>query len=141
VEYSLSGAVNAPSEIVWNVLVDIERWPDITESFHEVRRLDFGPLAVGSEALVMQPRLPTARWRVTELDPQTGFVWEAKAGGVKSIGAHFVESRKGGSIVTLRLSQRGLLVGLTDLFVGDRVRKYLAMELEGFRRSAESVST
>jgi hypothetical protein len=78
----------------------VERWPELTKSVLEARRADRGPLRVGSEAIIKQPRLPRARWRVTELDPGHSFTWEN----------------------TARLS-----------------RRYLSMEIDGFRRTAASV--
>jgi hypothetical protein len=47
----------------------------------EVRRMDTGPLRVGSEAIVKQPGLPRARWRVTEIEPDYSFTRETSAGG------------------------------------------------------------
>jgi uncharacterized membrane protein len=138
VEYSLSAAAHAPPEVVWRLFIDVERWPQMTRSIRNVRRLDTGPLRVGSEALVIQPRLPPTRWRITELDPETGFVWEADAGGIRTTGGHFVRVSGDGCIVTLTIAQRGFLIGIVDVLFGNLMRRYLAMELEGFRLTAES---
>jgi uncharacterized membrane protein len=139
-EHRVTTAVNAPPEKVWRLFIDLERWPEMTKSMREVRRVDKGPLRVGSEAIVKQPRLPRARWRVTELDPGRSFTWETTAGGVTTAGDHMVDGDGQGSIITLTLSQRGPLTRLVDVFVGRRARRYLSMEMEGFRRTAESVS-
>ena len=51
-EHRVTTAVSAPPEQIWPLFVDIERWPEMTESISEVRRLGSGPLRVGSEAIV-----------------------------------------------------------------------------------------
>jgi uncharacterized membrane protein len=124
---------------VWRLFVDLERWPDMTKSMREVRRLDSGPLRVGSEAVVRQPGLPRARWRVTKLEPGYCFTWESAAGGVATAASHIVEADGQGAMITLTLSQHGPLAGLMGVLVGRRARRYISMEAEGFRRTAESV--
>jgi uncharacterized membrane protein len=130
--------VDAPTDDVWRLFVDVERWPELTESIREVSRIDSGPLRVGSEALVKQPGLARARWKVTELEPGRSFTWEAAAGGVTSVGAHVVEPGEGGSTITLSLRQTGPMSRLVGWLLGSRINRYLSMELEGFRRGAES---
>jgi len=125
-------------EDVWRLFVDLERWPEMTKSMREVRRLDSGPLRVGSEAVVRQPGLPRTRWRVTELDFGRSFTWEAAAGGVTTAASHIVEADGQGAMITLTLSQHGPLAGVLGVLVGRRARRYVSMEAEGFRRTAES---
>jgi uncharacterized membrane protein len=139
-EYQVTTAVEAPAQAVWDLFVDVERWPTMTKSIQEVRRTDSGPIRVGSEALVKQPRLPRVRWRVTELVPGKSFVWATTSPGVITSGGHFVEPDGNGAVITLTLSERGPLAWLMDGLFGRLTRRYLAMELEGFRRTAESES-
>jgi uncharacterized membrane protein len=137
-ERLITTEVDAPTDDVWRLFIDVERWPELTESIHEVSRIDSGPLRVGSEALVKQPGLARARWKVTELDPGRSFTWETASAGVTSVGAHLVEPGEGGSTITLSLRQTGPMARLVGWFLGSRINRYLAMELEGFRRRAES---
>jgi uncharacterized membrane protein len=139
-EHRVATAVEASPQEVWSLFMDVERWPTMTRSIQEVRRTDSGPLRVGSEADVKQPRLPRVRWRVTELVPGSSFVWETTSRGLITTGGHFVEPGGNGATITLTLSMRGPLARLTEGLLGRLSRRYLSMELEGFRRAAGSTS-
>jgi uncharacterized membrane protein len=137
-ENSVTTAVDAPADAVYQLFIDVERWPEMTASISEVRRTDSGPLRVGSEAVVRQPRLPRARWRVTELVPGRTFTWETSAGGITTAGRHQVEPDGQRSVITLTLTQHGPLAWLAEVLSGRLARKHLAMEADGFRRTAEA---
>lgn len=136
-EQRVTTAVDATPEQVWQLFADMQRWPEMTKSISEVRRLDSGPLQVGSEAIVKQPRLPRARWRVTELEPGHFFTWETTNGGVTAVGGHIVEATGLGSEIILTLRMHGPMARLMYAFLGRLSQRNLAMEIEGFRRTAE----
>ncbi|MBK9066341.1 MAG: SRPBCC family protein [Gemmatimonadetes bacterium] len=79
-QFSTTIAIHAAPERVRAVMVDVDRWPEWTESIRRVQRLDDGPLAVGARARVFQPGLPPAVWQVTALDEGGG--GEGPLGGV-----------------------------------------------------------
>ena len=137
-ELRIATAADASPPEVWSLFTDVERWPTMTKSIQEVRRLDSGTLRVGSEALVKQPRLPRIRWRVTDLVPGQYFVWETTSPGLTTTGGHIVEPDGNGAKITLTLSQRGPLAWLVKGLLGRQSRRYLSMESEGFRRTAEA---
>jgi uncharacterized membrane protein len=139
-EYRVTATAGAPAAQVYRLFIDVERWPELTQSMRSVRRLDGGPIRVGSEATVRQPRLPSSRWRVTELEPDRRFTWETSAGGVTTVADHLVEPNGPGSTITLTLRMHGPLSGVMALLMGGIARRYASMELEGFRSAADTVA-
>jgi uncharacterized membrane protein len=137
-EHRVTTAVDAPPAQVWRLFVDVEHWPQMIGSYRDVRRTDSGPLRVGSEAVVRQVGLPRARWRVTELEPGHTFTWQTTGAGLTSSGRHVVEASGQGAVVTLILRLDGPLARVVEVLLGRRTRRYLSMELDGFRRAAES---
>jgi uncharacterized membrane protein len=130
--------VDADPQVVWDVLVDIERWPEWTPSVTAVERLDEGPLAVGSRVRLHQPRLAALVWEVTELDAPRAFGWQATGGAVTTLATHLIRPRDDGRVdVTLGITQRGWLAPLVDLFTGTRTRRYLLWESQGLKRRSE----
>ena len=83
----MTTTADASPEQVWALFIDVERWPELTKSISAARRVNEGPLRVGSEAIIEQPRLPKACWRVTELEPGHSFTWQTSARGLTTVGA------------------------------------------------------
>jgi uncharacterized protein YndB with AHSA1/START domain len=133
--------IHAPAERVWDILADVERWPEWTPSMRKVRRLDGGPLVIGSRARIKQPRLPASQLLVTECDPGRGFVWEAHSVGGSTVAGHWITPRpQGGVTVTLNIHLTGLLLPLFRGWLEKFIRRYMEMEAQGLKRRSESIS-
>ena len=63
--------VDAPPEVVFAVLSDVERWPEWTPTVTRVERLGNAgaPLALGGRLRIVQPKVPPAEWTVTAFEP------------------------------------------------------------------------
>src|SRR5215469_8629156 len=88
---SISIDINASPEKVFAVLCDIERWPEWTSTVSSIRRIDEGPLSIGSRAQVLQPGLRPAIWQVTEMEAARNFTWVTRNPGVRVTGRHLVK--------------------------------------------------
>lgn len=137
--FSKSITINAPAQRVWEVLTDVERWPESTASMTRVQRLDNGPFRIGSSAKIVQPKLPTMTWTVTDLQPGRSFSWSTGSAGVTTVADHSIEPAAGDSVtVTLSVRERGPLAPLVQLFYGGITRRYVTMEAEGLKRVVEA---
>ena len=101
--------IEAPPDRVWTALRDIEHWSEWTPTVISIRRLDAGPLAVGTRAIVRQPKLLPARWQVTEIEEGRGFTWITVGPGMLVTARHYIEGAASSSRVTLSLDFSGPL--------------------------------
>jgi len=130
--------INAPPERVWAVMLDVERWPEWTESMQRVERLDGGEFGVGSKAKLRIRRSPSANvWTVTELTPGKSFTWETTSGGVKGVASHVIEPDGNGSKVTLTVTLSGLVATILSPIIAGQSRNNVDMEAEGLKRRCD----
>lgn len=133
--------IHAPVERVWDLTVDLERWPELTPTMTSVERLDDGPLRVGSTARVVQPKQRPAVWTVTELVPHQRFVWQAKVMGVTMRAVHDLSPQDDGCRNLLAVELSGFGSGLLARLVGTKIREAITTENQGFRSAAEAAVT
>lgn len=129
--------IAAPVERVWDLTVDVERWPTLTSTITSVQRLDPGPLAVGSRARITQPAQRPAVWTVDELVTGERFRWSTKLGWLRMTGGHRLEAVPEGCRNTLTLEIEGFGAGVAAALVGRAMGKAIATENEGFKVAAE----
>jgi hypothetical protein len=131
VEQRTSIDVVASPERVWEVLIDVERWPEWTDSVSSVRRLDAGPFAVGSRVEVSQPRIP----------PGIAFTWVQRQPG-STVSAHHecAPLPDGRTRVELRVVMSGVLGGVVGRLYRRLTERYLAMEAAGLKLRAEDIA-
>jgi Polyketide cyclase / dehydrase and lipid transport len=138
-DFSIQVEIQAPPSLVWEIMRDVERWQEWTPTVTSIRLLGHAPLAVGTRAIVRQPKLPPAKWRVTELDESgRSFTWVSWAPGVRVIARHWVEALGEGSRANLSLRYSGVLSGLLVFLTGALNDRYLALEAKGLKERSES---
>jgi uncharacterized protein YndB with AHSA1/START domain len=128
--------IEAPPERVWHVMTDIERWPEWTPSTLAVKRLDDGPLRIGSSAELELRGAPKAVWVVSELEEGRWFRWDSRAMPSVSAG-HLVEPAGNSADVTLSIEPRGVLGTLLAPLIVRMSRKNVEAEAEGLKRRCE----
>jgi uncharacterized membrane protein len=130
-------SIYAPVDAVWRVMSDVLRWPEWTPSITSVELLNADQLRIGAQARIRQPRLPSAVWTVTALEPPRYFEWRAVNPGLTTMAGHRLEPDGDGSRVRLTLEWRGPLAPLIRLLYGGLSRHYVDLEAEGLKRRAE----
>ncbi len=138
-EQSIEVDIQASPERVWEVMTDVERWSEWTDTVTSATRLDEGPLAVGSRARIEQPKLPPTEYVVTELELGRSFTWMAKGPGVRTTARHSVEAQSGGlTRARLSVEQAGPLGQVMGrLFFKGLTDRYLATEAAGLKARSE----
>lgn len=137
--FEKSVEIDAGQQRVWDVLSNLEAWPQRIETVDVVELLTPPPLRVGSRVRLRQPKLPEGTWEVTVWDAPSYFEYRQKSGGVTTVAGHRVDAlEEGRSRLSLTLDMRGLLVPVVGVFYKDLTNRYMTLEAEGMKRAAES---
>ena len=130
--------IDAPQQRVWDVLTDIEAWPQRIETVDEVELLTPAPIAKGSKVRLKQPKVPEGTWDVTAWDAPSYFEWTQKSTGITSVAGHRVEALgERRARLTLTLDMRGFLIPVAFFYRG-LTNRYMNLEAEGMKRAAEA---
>jgi len=139
--FETSVVINAPADLIWTTMIDVESWPQSTASITSAVRLDAGPFQLGSRARIKQPKVPQMVWTVTEFEPLRQFTWTVNPAGVTTIARHILTPGPGQSTtVTLSIDRVGMLAAVVDLLTAGLTKRYIAMEAEGLKRVCETES-
>jgi uncharacterized membrane protein len=138
--FEKSVEIDAPQQRVWDVLSDLEAWPQRIETVEVVEVLTPPPLSSGSRVRLKQPKLPEGTWDVTSWDAPSYFEWTQKTGGTTSVAGHRVEALgEDRSRLALTLDMRGFLIPIVGSFYKGLINRYMNLEAEGMKRAAEAV--
>jgi uncharacterized membrane protein len=141
VNFETTVEINAPLDTVWEILVDVDRWPEWTRSISAVKRLDEGAVGVGSRVRIKQPRMTALVWQVAEFEPGVSFTWRTASLGVTIIGTHRLTRTNDERVsVTFGIRQSGALAPMIALLTAARTKRYVQMEADGLKRRAEDAS-
>jgi uncharacterized membrane protein len=131
--------IDATPQRVWDVLTDLEAWPQRIETVDVVELLTPAPIGEGSRVRLKQPKLPEGIWDVTVWQAPSFFEWRQQASGVTSVAGHRVEALEHGrSRLSLELEMNGLLIPIIGRLYRGLTNRYMTLEAEGMKRAAES---
>jgi len=131
--------IDASQQRVWEVLSDLEAWPQRIETVEAVKLLTPAPLGKGSRVRLRQPKLPVGTWDITAWDAPSSFEWTQKESGVTNVAGHRVEPlSEGRSRLTLTLDMTGVLVPILGRLYKGLTNRYMDLEANGMKRAAET---
>ena len=131
--------IDATPQRVWDVLTDLEAWPQRIETVDVVELLTPAPIGEGSRVRLKQPKLPEGIWDVTVWQAPSFFEWRQQSSGVTSVAGHRVEALEHGrSRLSLELEMNGLLIPILGRLYRGLTNRYMSLEAEGMKRAAES---
>ena len=136
--YQEAVEVDADPSRVWQVLVDVESWPEWTPSMTTVEMVTPRPFGPGSRVAIKQPRLAPAEMTVDRYAEGRSFAWSSRMAGLRTIADHVLEPAPNGTQVTLVVTQSGPLAGFVRIAYGRMIRRYVHMEATGIKKRAEN---
>ncbi len=131
--------IDAAPQRVWDVLTELEAWPQRIETVEVVELLTPAPIGEGSRVRLKQPKLGEGVWEVSLWDAPSYFEFHQQTGGITTVAGHRVQSLdEGRSRLTLTLEMRGLLVPVFGRIYRGLTNRYMTTEAQGMKRAAES---
>ena len=128
--------IAAPVSRVWEVTMDVESYPEHTDSMTSVELLDRGPVAVGTKAKIKQPGQPAKVWTVAIVEPESRFAWSTKMMGLTMTGWHLLESSGTGTRNTLAIEITGAMAKILGPLLRSPINKAITAENEGIKAAA-----
>jgi uncharacterized membrane protein len=130
--------IDAPAPTFWDVLVDVEQWPDWTASMQRIVALDEPGIELGRRFQIEQPRLPNLVWVVTEVDPGVSWTWRQRSLGAATLAWHEVVPLEADrTLARQRIEQRGPLGVAVGVLARRLTKRYLDLEAQGLKARSE----
>ena len=131
--------IDAPADLVWRTVKDVEKWPEWTPTMLEVR-LRGDDLRAGSVASVRQPKQPVRTWTVTALNEGRSFTWASAGRWLRMSADHVVTEENGRTTVLLTFALSGPMARLANLLAGRFIRQAITTEAASLKAWCERTS-
>lgn len=115
--------VNAPVQLVWSILANLEKWPEWNDSVKEMHLQ--GEVIAGTEFRWIAGGMKI-RSRIEEVDSPSRIVWSGRTMGIRAIHSWTFAAEKNGTKVRTEESFEGLIVVL----LAKQMRKALGNALD-----------
>ncbi|MGI8869667.1 MAG: SRPBCC family protein [Mycobacteriales bacterium] len=136
--YRKDVTIDAAPQRVWEVLHDVERWPDWSPTIETVQVIEGEAGTVGSKTRVTQPKLRPAVWTIDRSEPRQGFDWSTGGAGWRIVAGHDLQPAEGGGTsAVLTIDLTGPLAGALSLMLGKRTREYVDLEAASLKKASE----
>lgn len=131
--------IDAPVDVVWARLVEVESWPSWTRSMTEVTKADDGPLHTAATVWIRQPKLGRRPWTIGAYDEGRRFDWSTKLPGMTVTAAHTVETVTNDSTrLSFVVRTSGPLATVLTPLLRPMMRTSIGQEMAGIKGAAEA---
>jgi len=137
--FTARSTIRSPVALVWSVLSDVRTWPSWTPTVSRVEALV--PLATGARVLMVQPRLRSNVWHVSDWNPPQSFVWTTGGWGYRILALHLLTPSTRGCEVVLRLAFEGFLSPLLARMWGSTADRYIREEADRLKVHCEALAS
>ena len=130
--------IDAPAAIVWDVFVDLERWPEWTTSVERIVPIEGRAIEIGKRFGIKQPRMPNLVWEVTAVEPGVSWTWRQRSPGGTTLATHEVAPQADDrTLVRQRIDQRGPVGVTVGVLMRRLTKRYLDLEARGLKARSE----
>lgn len=137
-DFQVQIPISAPVDVCWLVMSDVERWHEWTPSISRIEVMDGKALRQGAKVRIIQPKIKSYEWTVTEWEEGRSFTWESASWGLQLLASHtLIPQADGRCLADLRLSFRGPIAGFITVLGGKLTREYMQMEADGLKKRCE----
>ncbi len=138
IKFSTSLAINASQDLIWKVLSDVAHWQEWTPTVTKVEVLNTPEIKLGNRYKVIQPKLQSVVWTITELN-SANFAWESKSPGMHMVAEHVVKPINANQAeVTLTFAFNGWLGNLIGKMYGKMTEEYIQTEAQSLKKKVEN---
>lgn len=138
--HEVTTTIDAPADLVWHTVKDVEKWPEWTPTTMSEVHLDGDDLRTGATAGVRQPKQPARTWTVTELTEGRSFTWASTGRGLRLSADHVVTEEDGRTTVLLTFNLAGPMAPLANLLAGKLIRQAIGTEAASLKAWCERAS-
>ena len=133
--------IEASPELVWNILIDAESWPEWYEGARGVNIKDREQLGKDAELSWETMGLKFTS-HIKEFEPNERLSWESVRGDIRGYHAWLiiVDSNSGGCKLVTEESQKGFLTLMEKLFQPRKLERLHQIWLEEIKQKAESAN-
>lgn len=129
--------IDAEPSKVFSVLSNLENWNLWTKSISKISFLENSKFFVGGKVEIIQPKMPSAIWVITEINENQSFTWTTKKLGVTITGEHALINRNQKTFVEIRIKYDGFLASFLYKIGGKLTTEYLTLEINGLKKECE----
>ena len=139
--------INAPIERVYDVMTDLERWPDTIEAITRIEKLTEGPVGNGTrfkETRVMFGKEHTETMCFEDVVPNRGYTLAANSCGMEYASVHTLAPDAGGTLLRMELRSKPVTLGakimspVMGVMMKGTMRKMISKDFDEVARVCES---